>query len=335
MEQGKLRMAVIGCGRVAVSHLQACQSVPQVELVAVVDINPEVAASVADMFRCPTYYTSHADLLRQKTLDAAIVCTPPASHAPIVLDLMAQGVNVLCEKPFTTTLRDAERMAEAADSNGVLLMMASKFRFVEDVIKARDIIASGILGDIVLYENVFCSRVNMRGRWNSVREIAGGGVLIDNGSHAVDVARYLIGPIVAVQAQHGKQVQPIEVEDTSSFYFRTSSGVLGVVDLSWSIHKETDVYIAIYGTEGTLTVGWKESRYRQSEKLDWVRFGKGYDKQEAFTRQLQHFVNCLLGKEKPLMTTRDAVESVRVIEAAYRSAELNKWLSVDAAQGVE
>ena len=98
-------------------------------------------------------------------------------------------------------------MVEKAQENDCLLMMASKFRYVDDVIKAKGVVDSGILGDIVLFENVFCSKVDMRNRWNSNRKVAGGGVLVDNGCHSVDIARYLLGPIVKVQAEEGKRVQ--------------------------------------------------------------------------------------------------------------------------------
>jgi predicted dehydrogenase len=207
-------------------------------------------------------------------------------------------------------------------------MMASKFRYVDDIIKAKGIVESGILGDIIMFENVFCSKVDMRDRWNSKPEVAGGGVLIDNGSHSVDIARYLLGPIVKVQAEEGKRVQKLPVEDTSRLYFRTQSDVIGAIDLSWSIHKEQESYIDVYGTEGVLSIGWKCSKYRQSEKLDWVRFGSGYDKISAFSRQIANFVGAIKGREMPLITATDGLESVRVIEAAYKSVKQNKWMEV-------
>jgi len=257
------------------------------------------------------------------------ICTPPSTHAEIVLDTLGRGVHVLCEKPFATALLDARKMVSAADACQRVLMMASKFRFTEDVIRAKGIVDSGILGRIVLFENVFCSRVDMRERWNSRRETAGGGVLFDNGSHSVDIARYLLGPITRVQAQHGVQVQPIEVEDTSRILFQTEAEVMGTIDLSWSVHKDTDSYVDIFGTEGMLSVGWKESRYRQSEKLGWVVFGRGYSKQRAFTRQISHFLDCIAGRAHAIITPLDGLESVRVIEAAYRSSAVDKWLPLE------
>ena len=102
---------------------------------------------------------------------------------------------MLCEKPLTLTAAHAEELVELAESKELLLMQASKFRYVDDIIKAKAILESGILGRVILYENTFAGKAMMKDRWNASRAIAGGGVLIDNGTHSVDIARYLLGPI--------------------------------------------------------------------------------------------------------------------------------------------
>jgi predicted dehydrogenase len=243
-----------------------------------------------------------------------------------------RGVHVLCEKPLALSSRDAEPVVAKADAADRILMMASKFRYVDDVIKAKGIVDSGILGQVVLFENVFCAKVGMQGRWNASRAVSGGGVLIDNGTHSVDIARYLLGPIVQVQAEEGRRLQDIEVEDTCRLYFRTAGGAMGTVDLSWSIHKERDAYIEIFGPDGVLSIGWQASKYRQSEKLDWITFGKGYDKRAAFSNQLRNLAGAIRGREAPLITAAESLASIRVIEAAYRSMEVDKWVPVDESR---
>lgn len=328
MTREPVRVGVVGCGRVAQDHLQTYQRLDEARIVAVADVNEPLSQSVATQFDC-TPYTDFRVMLERERPEAISICTPPVSHAQIALHALSRGVHVLCEKPLTIHLADAKELAQAVRREPRILMMASKFRFVDDLVKAKGMLDSGILGRVVLFENVFCSRVDMRNRWNSRKAIAGGGVLFDNGTHSVDIARFLVGPIVTVQAQHGLQVQDIEVEDTCRVYFQSASGVMGSIDLSWSIHKNEDTYIKIFGTEGTLSIGWRESKYRQHEKRHWVVFGEGYDKSRAFLNQLRHFLRCVQGRESPIITPLDALESVRVIEAAYRSSQVNKWMGLE------
>jgi predicted dehydrogenase len=216
----------------------------------------------------------------------------------------------------------------AADEAGVVFTMASKFRYVDDVIRAKSLLASGLLGDIVLFENAFTSRVDMSRRWNSDPAMAGGGVLIDNGTHSVDIVRYFLGPIEAVEAVEGKRIQGLAVEDTVRLFVRTKSGVLGSIDLSWSLNKELDTYIDIYGSNGIVRIGWKGSKYRPLSSPDWIAFGKGYDKVEAFRRQVENFCGAVRGEEKLLITADEALASVRVIEAAYESMKKDDWVAV-------
>jgi predicted dehydrogenase len=326
-----LNFALIGCGRISQTYLEVMATIPECNLVAAADVCKESAQTAANQFGCKDY-VDHHQLLNDNHIDAVVICSPPNTHTEIAKCFLENGIHVLCEKPIALTSAQAASIVEQADKNACLFMMASKFRYVDDIIKARGIVSSGILGDIVLFENVFCSKVDMKNRWNSAKDVAGGGVLVDNGSHSVDIARHLVGPIVKVQAEEGKRVQNLEVEDTARLYFRTESGVMGAVDLSWSIYKERESYIDLFGTEGVLSIGWKCSKYRQSEKLDWITFGKGYDKLSAFRKQIENFVGCIKGRELPLITSKEAVESVRVIEAAYESMRMDKWVKVNNGQ---
>ncbi len=206
--------------------------------------------------------------------------------------------------------------------------MASKFRYVDDVAKAKAIVTAGLLGEIILFENAFTSRVDMSTRWNSNPSVSGGGVLIDNGTHSVDLVRYFLGPIADVQVVEGKRSQGLAVEDTVRIFVRSTGGVLGSIDLSWSINKEQESYINIYGSKGTLWIGWKESKYRQSGAREWVVFGKGYDKVQAFRSNIDNFARSIRGEEALVTTAEDALASIEVIEAAYADLRRSHWVSV-------
>jgi len=324
-----VKFALVGCGRISQVHFTVLGQEPRADLIAVADVDSTAAEGAAEAFGAQAY-TDPVRMIEAEKPDAVILCTPPNTHRELATAALAAGAHVLCEKPLAITVADAGAMVEAARTADRTLMMASKFRYMDSIIKARAILQSGILGEVILFENEFCAHVDMRNRWNSVASIAGGGVLIDNGSHSVDIVRYLCGPIQSLQALRGKQWQDIEVEDTCRVFARCEDGTTASIDLSWSIHKENAHFIHIYGTEGTLEIGWQGSRYRQSSKLDWVPFGSNYDKFQAVGSQLANFIDTILGKGRPRITTEDALESVRVVQSAYASADQNRWEPVTA-----
>jgi predicted dehydrogenase len=323
----RMRFAMVGAGGIAQSYAQAFEECENARLVAVADVRLENAAALAERFGCPSF-GSHEAMASGAKFDAVVICTPPHTHEDIALYFTDRKINVLCEKPFAIDLRSARRMYDAARHAGVKLTMASKFRYVEDVIRAKSIVMSGILGEIILFENAFTARVDMGNRWNSDPKVSGGGVLIDNGAHSVDLMRYFMGPLSDVQVVEGKRIQGLQVEDTVRIFVRSLSGVVGNIDLSWSINKELDSYINVYGSQGAISVGWKQSRYRQASSRDWIVFGKGYDKVQAFRSQLNNFARAVRGEEMLLISPEDAVASVEVIEAAYKSLHEEHWTRI-------
>ncbi|MBM3973408.1 MAG: Gfo/Idh/MocA family oxidoreductase [Planctomycetes bacterium] len=317
-----LRLLVVGFGGIAAAYHQALQRSPALRLEAVVE--PDAARlTPAD---APRFASLAAYWQSGVAADAALVLTPPATHEAIALELLGHGLHVLCEKPLAPTIAGAKRMLAAARAAERRLMLGSKFRYTPDVIAAQRLLRAGACGDAVLYENVFCSHVDMTRRWNALPEQSGGGVLIDNGCHSVDVARFLLGPIARVQAMFGRKAQPLAVEDTARLLFTSQGGALGSIDLSWSMHKETDSYVRIHGTKGTLEVGWKASRWKPVGG-EWRRFGDGYDKIAAFAGQLADFAAATAGAPGAI-EDGDALASVVVIDAAYRSAREARWIDV-------
>lgn len=328
MSSSQVRFALIGAGGIAQSYVQAFENHPDAKLVAVCDNRPEAAEAMAERAVCPAY-TSHRALTEGgPEFDAAIISTPPATHETIATHLVNKKIHVLCEKPFTLTTASADRMIAAAESNRVKLTMASKFRYVDDMIKVKSLVASGVLGQIVLVENKFTARVDMVGRWNADPNISGGGVIIDNGTHSVDILRYLIGQLTEIKVVQLPNVQKLEVEDTVQLFVRSGRGIPATIDLSWSINKELESYLNVFGTHGTAMVGWKESKYRQHSARDWIKFGDGYNKVQAFRDELGNFARACRDGEPLLITAQDALASVQAIEAAYRSLREPHWTKV-------
>ncbi len=323
----KLRFALIGAGRIADSYVQAFRTASNATLAGVADLREDAARALGEAAGCPAF-ASHQQMLDTLECDAVVIATPPATHASICFDVFQRKLATLCEKPVCLDLETALRIKETAERNNILFTMASKFRYAEDVIRAKALVASGVLGEIVLFENTFMARVDMSTRWNSNPSMAGGGVLIDNGTHSVDIMRYFLGPLEEVYAAECRRTQTLRVEETVRVLVRSKSGVMGSMDLSWSLNKEVDHYIVIYGSNGTLRVGWKHSTYRQTSAADWVVFGTGYNKVSAFRRQIENFSAAIQGCEPLLITAADAVASVEAIQAAYRALGEGTWITV-------
>lgn len=329
----RLQFGLVGAGAIAQAYAQALSGSPEASLVAVADVVFDAAKTLAEAYGCKPF-PSCETMMQSTKLDGVIVCTPPIWHHDVCAAFLQQKVPVLCEKPLSVDSKSARAIIDASRRSGTKFTMASKFRYVEDVAKAKAIVTAGLLGEIILFENAFTSRVDMTNRWNSNREVSGGGVLIDNGTHSVDLVRYFLGPIADVQVVEGKRSQGLSVEETVRIFVRSTAGVLGSIDLSWSINKEQSSYINIYGSHGTLWIGWNESRYRQSGARDWVVFGKGYNKIQAFRSNIENFARALRGEEALLISAEDALASVEVIEAAYEDLHRSHWVRVGESDPV-
>lgn len=315
---------LIGAGGISKAYAQAFVDGLPFKLVGVADVRLEAAEEVAAMVDAQAFDDIEIMCSELKPT-AAIVCTPPNTHAAICIELMNLGIHVLCEKPVAVTSIDARRMITAAEDNGVTFTMGSKFRFVEDVQETRRIIESGKLGDVVLFENTFAGFCDMSQRWNSNPEISGGGVLIDNGTHSIDIMRFLLGSVTELQVVEGRRIQNLPVEDTARLFVRNEAGAMGSIDLSWSMNKVQPHFISIYGSKGTLLVGWKESKYQLAGESEWTVFGKGYDKIGAFSNQLKNFSAAINGEEELIIDGKDALASVMTMETAYEALRTNEW----------
>lgn len=321
------KLGLVGVGAIAQSYFSALEGADFARISAVADLNGAAVATAAETLGCAGF-SSYEQMADQADCDAVIICTPPSTHAKIAQFFINGGVPVLCEKPLALDSSSAAAIMETAKRKGVLATMASKFRYVEDVIRAKAIIGSGLLGEVKILENAFVSRVDMSKRWNSDLTVGGGGVIIDNGTHSVDIIRYLLGPITRVMTVDDGSRNEGRVEQNGFMLLETESGVSARVDLSWSFDKQLPEYLRIYGTEGSVHVGWAQSKYKQTGNSNWIKFGKGYDKISAFRNQLRNFCAAVDGGEPSLVSVSDALASVHVIQAAYESAKRGGWADV-------
>jgi predicted dehydrogenase len=311
-----MRVGIIGLGRAGAVHLEACTSVPGMQVVSVCDPSPgargsALAAGIAA-------YVDVARMLEKERLDAVSICAPPADHAKLATTCLDRGLHVLCEKPLAITSADALDMLDAARRNGRRLLVASKFRHVPELALAREMVRSGQLGEPLAVAISFCSAVDMSGRWNAQRRRSGGGVIIDNGCHAFDIIYFLFGSVTRVHATRLKSVQQLSVEDSAVVHVRTGNGVIGSADLSWSFATGRDTYLVVHGSCGTVELGWQSSRVKLAGE-SWREIGGPYDKLEAHRRMHAAFMGSITNGTQPWISASECVGVVATVEAAYRS----------------
>lgn len=323
-----VRLAVLGAGRIAAAYGEAFTSTSLAQPGLVADIAEPVAAELAENLSVPACTADEllADLeaVAATGIDAVLVATPPNTHTAIVNRLVAAGIPVLCEKPFALSPDAARSMVKAARAAGVLMTVASKFRYHAPLRRALTLVADGVIGELREFECCFASQVDMAGRWNSDPSVSGGGVIADNGPHAFDLARLCAGPLASVRTFAARD-QSLSVESDAQICFRSDSGVLGSVTLSWTHPSPTDAFVSLIGTHGRLDVGWHSMTLRSDAFDDDLLVGPGYDKVACLAGQLDNFAGALRGYEALAVTPDDAVASTLAIDAAYRSLTDHAW----------
>ncbi|MDD4938653.1 MAG: aminotransferase class V-fold PLP-dependent enzyme [Candidatus Omnitrophica bacterium] len=313
----RVRTAIVGCGKISKWHVEAYKNNPGVELSAFVDKDLEKAEALARKFNGKAF-DSHKALLSGLGIQAASICTFPSTHKQIALDLLEAGINVLCEKPLSISAQDAEEMTSKAKEKDLLLLTAYKFRFFEEVRKAKDLLSRGGLGRIVNFRLMFSGYLDMSESWFSDKDFSGGGVIIDNGSHALDLVRHLLGDIVSVSARTGK-FQDLKVEDTAGIQVILANGGSGTIDVSWSGAVPCPFYFEIYGEDGAILLETKGISYRFKTWADWKNIPNRTDTSGAFNLQINHFIDSVNGKKPSVITPEDGLKSQMLIDSVYEA----------------
>ncbi len=315
----KVRIGIIGCGQMGQWHWEGYRKNAGVELVAFGDTDATKPRPFLE--KTPgRIYTDHREMIKNEKLDGVSICTIPSTHKGIVTDFLKAGVHVLCEKPLAMSLAEAEEMARVAHEHNRVLLTAFKFRYFDEVLAAKKILEQRTLGKVFSFRLMFGGYIDMAGTWFVNKALSGGGIIIDNGPHAFDLVRYLLGDIAQVQARIFN-VQDIPVEDTAQISCRLQSGVNGTIDISWSNPVSSQNYLEIYAQEGTIMLDFDGLSYKFKTWDQWKRIPNQATAKQAFNRQLDHFVDAINGKTPSVTVMQDGIAAQSLIEKAYRSIQ--------------
>lgn len=313
--------AVIGLGRIAGAHLDALDTWTTSPVTSAVE---PVAAQAAQYNLAPVFPGIGA-LLDEARPKAAIVCSPPSTHRMVVMELLRAGVHVLVEKPLATSAVDAWEMVREARERGLVLQTSGKFGEMVSLQRAAALAADGLVGQVIRVDNVFAAPLDALSDWHATRAISGGGVLMDNGPHSLDVVTTVAGPVRSVRTLVFEGRQGGEVEDEIAFEALCEDGTLAHVHLSWNEAVRAPV-ARIEGTDGVLVVDWKGLRLERRGTVEELAVDgpSGYDKVDCFSRLLERFADRIEDPRANVADERGA-QALDVIEAVYRSAKTGTW----------
>lgn len=258
-----VRLGIVGTGAIARYHIRSYQATPEAQVVAVCDVLPERAAAVAAEFGIPGVDAGIADLLARPEVDAVSICTPNDSHAPAAIAAARAGKHVLCEKPLALTLAEAEAMLAAAEAAGITHMVNFSKRPFPGIVQLKAMLAAGELGEPLQIEASYLQSWLLapslggdpsRHVWRLDRRVSGSGVLGDLGSHLIDLAHHLVGPIAQVAGLLEVKAERSAaggLDDNASFLARFASGASGVFACSRVAPGNRDyIRLEIYGSHG-------------------------------------------------------------------------------------
>jgi predicted dehydrogenase len=261
----RLRYGVIGAGVIAPLHLQAIAALDDVEVVGISALDHKAAAALARGAGCASF-VDHRDLLALAP-DVVVVCTPHPSHPALTIESLDAGAHVLVEKPLAVEAREADAMIEAADGTGLLLGVCFQQRFRPVIAAARDLVTSGRIGELVrvsivdpLYRpNAYYASAGWRGTW----EGEGGGVLMNQAPHTLDLLCHLAGPPATAWGAARRRSQPMEAEDTATALLEYANGALGTLAVSTT---EPGVQrIELVGDRGRIEIVGESLRFERFE----------------------------------------------------------------------
>ena len=324
------RIGIIGCGQMGRWHLNAYKSNASCQVVAVADTDFAKAEAFAAEVGARAY-RSHTEMIVKESLTGVSVCTLPVTHRGIVVDFLRAGIHVLCEKPLTISVEDAKEMLEIAQEKNLLVLPAFKFRFYDEVLRAKELIDRGSLGKVLSFRLMFGGYIDMSESWYSQKELSGGGIIMDNGPHALDLIRFLLGEVCTIAA-YGSHIQKLRVEDTAQLTVRLESGATGSVDLSWSTSSPAKTYLEIYAEDGSAFLDTEGLTYRFKTWKEWKRVPNEISGPPAFARQIDHFLESIARKSTTRLNNNDGLISQALIEAAYESLNRETNVSVRASE---
>lgn len=348
MAAEKLGFGIIGCGMIAEWHAGAIAAIPGVRLIGATDVMEKSRTDFAAKYGVLSF-DSVEKMLANPAIDILSICTPSGLHASQAILAAAAGKHVIVEKPMALNLEEADQVIAACAKKGVQLAVISQLRFSPAIHQVKQALENKILGRLVLgdlYMKFYRSQEYYdKGNWRGTWEMDGGGALMNQGIHGVDLLRYLMGPVKTIFANCRTLARNIAVEDTATALLEYQNGALGVIEATTSVYPGVARRIEIHGDRGTIAL--EEDRI-----VKWVIEGQDPPEQifsgqaagakndsannpAAFgiaghIKQLADMAEAVRNRREPLVNGGEGRKALEIIMGVYRSSQNHQIIELES-----
>jgi predicted dehydrogenase len=340
----KLKIGIIGIGRMGMTHYSIMNSHPTVAVVAIADPSAFVLNLMKQYMQGIRAYAEYEEVFENETLDAVLVCTPPAMHYAIAKKAGEKGIHVFSEKPFTAKVKLADELAIQFKEKCLVNQVGYVNRFNDVFRTVRDYIRDGVVGDVIRFKSEMYSGTITKPEegktWRDSRE-SGGGALLEVASHAIDLVNYIVGKPDRVTGSSLTQIYSKHVEDAINATFLYKNGIAGTLSVNWSdaSYRKPTNKIEVFGSRGKLLADQHGFKIFLNKELPDRHLRQGwntryitdvfkpvpfYVRGNEFTCQLYHFIDCIGDRQiRNQCSFRDATNVLEVTEAIVADYEQN------------
>jgi UDP-N-acetylglucosamine 3-dehydrogenase len=312
----KLGVAVVGTGQWGKNHARVYKELASTELVAVCDVNSERAKAMAAQYGVKAYSDS-TQMLKDKSIEAVNICTWSTVLAKEALKALHAGRHVLVEKPMATNPQQAQRLVQTAQENGLHLTVGFLMRFIPGLQYIRQSVEDKKIGDFV------CATTKRVSQWPE--RIGDVGVLKDTAIHDIDVMRFISGDDpITVYAKMGS-MKHRKFEDFAQIMLTYKDGKSAFIESNWLTPYKTRM-LTVTGSEAIMRLDYITQDLWIEQQTETVQ--PRYPFQEPLKQELQHFVDCIVDKKKPVVTGEDGVRALEVAQAAMLSSAKNRAIQL-------
>jgi len=336
----KIRFALVGSGAIAPTHAQVLSRIETAELAAVYSRSCAKGRALAEQFGS-RFFANYQELL-ESSIDAVAICTPSGVHADFAVQAARAGKHVLIEKPLEISLERADAIIKACEQYGVQLGVIFQRRFSPGVVRLKEMVTQGKLGKLSFagcYAKLYRSQEYYdSGAWRGTWQLDGGGVLMNQGIHYVDLLQYLAGPVTEVTAHCATAGhERIEVEDTAAATVAFANGAIGVIEATTNAYPGLASKIELYGSEGTAIIENDDlvyyclksgEQYSASAAAEQVGVSSPQVTDENHEQQFRQFITAIQNKESFKVSGTEGRKSLEIILALYKSAFLGMTVTL-------